>query len=66
MDLQKIAGELNGMICTTHNEYAKVSANNDGLSISTCCDSFKEEVIKAMDNKINRALDEDIDQAFTF
>ncbi len=64
IDKRKIVSGLGGYICPTHREYAKFEVNGDDMTISTCCDNFRQTMLEKYKEELMKATKEELLKAF--
>ncbi len=64
MDLNSVKHRLEATICPTHLEYPIITLKDKGFSISCCCDTFKDELVRLSKEYIADSIKDDISKIF--
>jgi len=65
MDINsKVKCELEKYICRVHGLHPKVEGTSEGLSISCCCEEFRQELIDNMENSCANAIEDYVMEPF--
>ncbi len=61
---RSIKSDIEKTKCPTHGEHPKVAFTSKGITVSCCCEKFREDTISKCRQAIGDALQEHITKAF--